>query len=72
MGGQSVGRHQQGESEQDTEKLHDVTVAFSEFCEIGVPPFLMSVFGLQKCGARNVGHRSTRMKHKWKVEASSG
>jgi hypothetical protein len=45
MRSESIGGDEQREREQDTQKFHDVTVAFSKYCEIGVPPFLMSVFG---------------------------
>jgi hypothetical protein len=42
---QSIGCDQQRDREQNTQKFHAVTVAFSKDYEIGVQPFLLSVFG---------------------------
>jgi hypothetical protein len=50
---QAVGRGEQGDREQNTKKLHAVTFAFSKDYEIGMPPFLVSVFGLQDLGTRD-------------------
>jgi hypothetical protein len=47
---QTIGGDEQGEGEQNTQNFHAVTLAFSEFYEIGVQPFLVSVFGLQEHG----------------------
>jgi len=45
VGGQAIGRDHQGDRKQNTKKFHVVTFAFSKICEIGMPPFLLSVFG---------------------------
>jgi len=50
--GQPVGPNQQREREQNTQKFHVLTFAFSKYCEIGMPPFLVSVFGLQERGLK--------------------
>jgi hypothetical protein len=48
MRGQCIGSEQQRAREENTQDFHVVTFAFSEYYEIGVRPFLMSVFGLQE------------------------
>src|SRR5690348_16402812 len=48
MRGQSIGRGEQREREQNTQKFHAVTFAFPKYCEIGLGPFLVSVFGLHE------------------------
>jgi hypothetical protein len=44
---QSIGGEEQRAGKQNTQCFHTVTLAFSEFYEIGSTPFLLSVFGLQ-------------------------
>jgi hypothetical protein len=42
---EAVGRDEQRKGKQNTQNFHAVTLAFSEFYEIGGPPILLSVFG---------------------------
>jgi hypothetical protein len=59
---QSIGGEEQRACKQNTQCFHAVTLAFSEFYEIGSTPILMSVFGLQECGSQcfNISKPSKR------------
>jgi len=45
VAGQSIRDDHQGDGEQNTQSFHAVTLACSEFYEIGCAPFFLSVFG---------------------------